>query len=295
MQHQRTGRWVLTLAAIALLGACASISNGYGVGAQAERQAMIQQANRDPAPDTPGVYLGLIDKMQSQGLYYASLAHIDAYEKQYGVSPDTILLRADALRQTDQPAAAREAYTRLLPTPLAGRGYWGTGLLAGASGDFGQAAEALQHAAQLMPTDPVLLSDLGYATLRSGDLNAARVPLMKAAELDQQNRKIASNVILLMLVEGHVAEAKAAMAQLKLPPDVQAAIGKQAQAVGKAIRERRVAAALAAPVATPAATPAAAINGALASGAARADLAHGTASLADGLQGRLTERVSLSR
>ncbi|QLD51069.1 pilus assembly protein, partial [Paraburkholderia fungorum] len=46
---------------------------GYGVGPQAERQALIQQANRDPAPDTPGMYLGLIDRMQSQGLYFASL------------------------------------------------------------------------------------------------------------------------------------------------------------------------------------------------------------------------------
>ena len=93
---------------LSLLGACASKDiAGYGVGPQAERAAMAQQANRDPAPDTPGMYLGLIDKMQSQGLYFASLAHIDAYEKHYGVSPDTILLRADALRMTDQPAPPR--------------------------------------------------------------------------------------------------------------------------------------------------------------------------------------------
>ena len=67
---------------------------------------MDAAAQKQAAPDTPGMYLGLIERMQSQGLYYASLAHIDAYEKQYGASPQTILLRADALRMTDQPAAS---------------------------------------------------------------------------------------------------------------------------------------------------------------------------------------------
>src|SRR5580704_8241702 len=75
--------------------ACAFKASGYGVGTQAEREA-LQNAQQEPKPDTPGVYLALIDRMQAQGLYYASLAHIDAYEQQYGVSPDSILLRADA-------------------------------------------------------------------------------------------------------------------------------------------------------------------------------------------------------
>jgi Flp pilus assembly protein TadD len=280
------GRWACALVAIALLGACASKESGYGVGPQAERQAMIQQANRDPAPDTPGMYLGLIDKMQSQGLYYASLAHIDAYEKQYSVTPDTILLRADALRMTDQPAAANDAYARLLQTPLAARGHWGIGLLSGAQGDFGRAAQELQQAVQLMPTDAGMLSDLGYARLRSGDVDGARVPLMKAAELDQQSRKISSNVVLLMLVDGHAADAKAAMAQLDLSPDVRAAIGKQADAVAKAVRERHMAATLAQATQATFATP----TGTMINGSVRDN-----ASLAEGLQGRLLDHSSLSR
>ncbi|MFM0044260.1 pilus assembly protein [Paraburkholderia sediminicola] len=288
MQCRQGGRWALALAVIALLGACASKESGYGVGPQAERQAMIQQANRDPAPDTPGMYLGLIDKMQSQGLYYASLAHIDAYEKQYSVTPDTILLRADALRMTDQPAAASDAYAKLLQTPLAARGHWGIGLIAGEQGDFGRAAQELQQAVQLTPTDAGMLSDLGYARLRGGDVEGARVPLMKAAELDQQSRKISSNVILLMLVDGHAADAKAAMAQLDLSPDVRTAIGKQAEAVGKAVRERRMAATLAqAALATS--------TGTIDNVPARSDQTRSNTSLADGLQGRLLDRPSVSR
>ena len=216
---------------IALLSACASQLSGYGVGPQAERQAMMQQADKPAAPDTPGMYLGLIDRMQQQGLYFASLAHIDAYEKQYGVSPDTIALRADALRMTDQPVAGAAAYAQLLQTPLAARGHRGLGLIAGSSGDFPEAVQQLQQAAQLVPTDSATLSDLGYAQLRAGDVNGARVPLMKAAQLDQNNHKIMSNVVLYLLAEGQTAQAQALMNQQKMAPDVRAAIRTDATKV----------------------------------------------------------------
>jgi len=231
----RAARCVVPGIALALLGACAK-DMGYGVGAQAERQALIQQANRDPAPDTPGMYLGLIDRMQSQGLYFASLAHIDAFEKQYGVTPDTILLRADALRMTDQPEASANAYARLLPSPLAARGHRGLGLIAGASGDFTRAADELQQAAQLAPTDASVLSDLGYARMRAGDINGARVPLMKAAELDQNNPKIASNVALYLLADGETDRAQAVMNQQKFSLEVRTAIRSEAAKVVAATR-----------------------------------------------------------
>jgi Flp pilus assembly protein TadD len=234
---RRAIRCTVALTAFSLLGACASKDvTGYGVGAQAERAAMAQQANRDPAPDTPGMYLGLIDQMQSQGLYFASLAHIDAYEKQYGASPDTILLRADALRLTDQPDAAATAYGQLLKTPLAARGYRGLGLIAGAAGDFAHAAQELQQAAQLAPTDATTLSDLGYARLRAGDVNGARVPLMKAAELAQNNQKIVSNMVLYLLANGDPTQAQAVMNQQKFAPDVRAAIRSDAAKIAAAGR-----------------------------------------------------------
>ncbi|MEC5405579.1 pilus assembly protein [Paraburkholderia sp. MPAMCS5] len=232
----RTLRCVGAALALALLGACAFKESGYGVGPQAERQAMMQQASRDPAPDTPGMYLGLIGRMQSQGLYFASLAHIDAYEKQYGATPDSILLRADALRMTDQPEASASAYARLLQTPLASRGHRGLGLLAGGQGDFGGAASELQQAAQLAPTDPSVLSDLGYARLRAGDIAGARVPLMKAAELDSANPKIVSNIALFLLADGQAKDAQALMNQQKFAPDIRAAIRSDAAKVAAATR-----------------------------------------------------------
>ena len=231
---------MLVCSILAGLGGCASkMESGYGVGIQAEREAALQQSQqKQDAPDTPGMYLALIDRMQSQGLFYASLAHIDAYEKQYGSTPDTTLLRADALRQTGQAQAGADAYTKLLNTPLAARGYRGLGLLAGAAGEFAKASEDFDAATRLQPTDALTLSDLGYARLRLGDVAGARVPLMKAAELAQDNPKILSNVALFLLADGQAAAAQGLIAQQKFSPEVQQAIRADAQRIAAAAAQR---------------------------------------------------------
>ena len=229
------------VAMASLLCACSAFKeSGYGVGPQAERAALMDAAaQKQAAPDTPGMYLGLIERMQSQGLYYASLAHIDAYEKQYGASPQTILLRADALRMTDQPAASTAVYTQLLNTPLAARGYRGLGLIAGSAGDFPRAAQALSQATVLAPTEAPTLSDLAYAKLRSGGVEGARIPLMKAAELDQNNPKIISNLVLYLLASGRTRDAQRLMGQQKLSADIRNDIRGAAMNIATAARTWR--------------------------------------------------------
>lgn len=241
MRRGLYARRVLALAALAALGACASKEQGYGVGPQAQAELQMRQSVKDPAPDTPGMYLGLIQRMQAQGLYYASLAHIDAYEREYGTSPDSIVLRADALRMTGQTEASAAAYARLLATSYAARGHRGLGLLAGASGDFHRAARELNEAAQREPTDAATLSDLGYALLRDGNVADSRVPLLKAIELDPHNPKIAANVALYFVANGEPADAQALMDQQALPADTRAAVARDARKVGLAQRARKTA------------------------------------------------------
>ncbi|MDR5773653.1 MULTISPECIES: tetratricopeptide repeat protein [unclassified Caballeronia] len=235
--HARIGAILLC----ALLGACASKQDrGYGLGAQAEHEATLERTNRESAlPDTPGMYLALIDKMQSEGMFYASLAHIDAYEKRFNRSADSTLRRADALRQTGQAAASRAAYEALLSTPLAARGYRGLGLLSGQSGDFDAAAAQFAHASDLAPTDAPILSDLGYALLRAGDVEGARVPLMKASELAPNSTKTMSNVALYLLASGQAANAQSLMTQQKFSPNAQQAIADDAKRVADAARSHR--------------------------------------------------------
>lgn len=237
------GRIALAGLLVALLTSGCSIFKdaNYGVGAQAERAAMMQAAaDKTDPPDTPGMYLGLIDRMQQQGLYYASLAHIDQYEKQYGSTPDTKLLRADALRATSQYDASEQVYTQLLNTPAAPRAYRGLGLIAGARGDFARAAGLLTQASELAPTDASMLSDLAYARMRAGDLAAARVPLMKAAELDQKNPRTFGNVALFLVATGHLNEASGLMDQQKMTPQVRAEIRDDAARVTAAQRTRQL-------------------------------------------------------
>lgn len=214
--------------------ACAFKPSGYGAGAQAERAAAQAAAEKEPAPDTPGMYLALIDRMQRQGLYYASLAHIDAYEKQYGATPDSTLLRAQALRETGQGVASAEAYRALLSTPLAASGYRGLGLLAGADGDFRGASHALGQAAALAPTDALTLSDLGYARLREGDIGGARVPLLQAEELDPSSARIQANVVLLLMAQGHAKQARALMDEKQFTAAVRSALRDDAVKVAHA-------------------------------------------------------------
>lgn len=232
-------RRFLAAALVLVLSACAFKPSGYGVGPQAERAAMLQNAQPEPKPDTLGMYLALIDRMQSQGLYFASLAHIDAYEKQYGTTPDSTLLRADALRLTGQPEASADAYRSLLATPLASRGYRGLGLVAGAAGDFDRAAHDLEAASALAPTDAATLSDLGYARLREGDVTGARVPLMKAAELDAHNPTVLANVALLLLSQGHARDARALMDEQHFASEVREAVRQDAAKVALARKGRR--------------------------------------------------------
>lgn len=230
----------MTCTALASLAACGT-QQGYGVGPQVQAEMQMHAATRDPAPDTPGMYLGLISRMQAEGLYYASLAHIDAFERQYGATPDSIVLRADALRLTGQASASAAAYTRLLDTPLAARGHRGLGLLAGEAGDFHKAAQELATASQLDPTNAATLSDLGYALLRDADVASARVPLLEALELDSHNAKIVANVALLFEASGNDADAQALMARQGLPAQTRAAVARDAQKVREAQRAREVA------------------------------------------------------
>ncbi|MCG5073930.1 pilus assembly protein [Paraburkholderia tagetis] len=230
----------LACTGLAALGACGT-PQGYGVGPQAQADMQMRASTHDPAPDTPGMYLGLISRMQTEGLYYASLAHIDAFERQYGATPDSILLRADALRVTGQAGASAAAYAQLLNTPLAARGHRGLGLLAGAAGDFRKAAQELGDASRLDPTNAATLSDLGYALLRDGDVAGARVPLLEALELDSHNEKIVANVALLFEASGNDADAQALMAHRGLPAQTRAAVARDAQKVREAQRAREVA------------------------------------------------------
>ncbi|VVE56584.1 Flp pilus assembly protein [Pandoraea terrae] len=237
---------------VALLAACSSTqTGGYGAAPSAADLMRAEQEADAQArkPDSKDVYLSLIRQMQGQGMYFASLAHIDGYRQQFGSTPDVELLRADALRETGQPAQAEAAYRKLLGGEQAGAAWHGIGLLAGLRHAYGDAAQALKEAVRLEPTEALYLNDLGFALLWSGDVGGARVPIAQAAELAPTNRKVLGNLAVYLLVAGERGRAEKVMAEAQLPKTTRDAIVKLAGEIGRA-RTR---------AAAPAAAPAAAL------------------------------------
>ncbi|MCL7713507.1 Flp pilus assembly protein TadD [Stenotrophomonas mori] len=195
---------VLLLALPALLAACSHGGNGY-------RLPPPEPASAPSPQDDRTLHLALIRKMQEQGAYYASLAHIDAFRKRFGETPELRLLEADALRETGSGAAAAPIYRSLVRGPQAAPAWHGLGLIAAAAGDPDEAQLALANAARLDPLEPQYLGDLGFALLQSGHVADARAPLAKAAELAPGDSRAVANLALWALLSGQPAAAEAMM------------------------------------------------------------------------------------
>lgn len=214
---QRASACALAISLLLQVG-CAARGN---VSNSMEQRAKTQQelAQQDSLPvqaDSRATYLQLVTQMQQKGLYFASLAHIDALQQRWGVDADSNLLLADAMRQTGQPDKAQALYSQLMTTPVKARAAHGLGLLAGRAGDFQGAVVHMQQATQMAPTDADMLNDLGFVLMQLGQWKEARVPLMKASELASDNPRIWSNVALFLTLDGQPMQANEVMAGRKL-------------------------------------------------------------------------------
>lgn len=222
----------LAAATMALLSGCSSMGNLLGqnqpVLSPAAKAAADRPLEKEAVVDTQDTYLALVKQMQSKSLWYASIAHLDALDKQWGASSDSRLLRADALRQVGQLSAAIPIYQGLLGSAKDGAARYGLGRVAAEQGDFRSAALQMEQARMSNPVDSRLLTDLGYAYLRARDLNAARIPLMQAAQLNPEDAQASVNLSLFMMVSGQGAQAEEFMRQRKLDAQTQQLVKEQA-------------------------------------------------------------------
>lgn len=190
------------------------------VGCGATRKAYVApppEASVEAAPqDDRGMYLSLLQKMQEQGAYFASLAHIDAFRQRFGETPDLRILQANALRETGDVDDAANIYRSLLKTPQAAAAWHGLGLISAARNDTAAAELALANAARMQPLDTRYLGDLGFLRLKAGHYADARGPLAKAAELEPGNPKAISNLALWALLADQSNLADSIIAQGEL-------------------------------------------------------------------------------
>jgi len=237
-----------------LVAGCGSMATSdMSLRTDADIEMARQRQSQEKAEITsPATYLSLIRRMQEQGLYYASLAHIDAYQQRYGRAPEIMLLRADALRETDQLAAADAEYRAVVgATSAMGAGtqggllnaaaWRGLGIVAGRQGNFAEAARRLQVAAQANPTDASTASDFGYALMRSGEVEQARVPLMQAQQMAAASPKIAGNLVIWLTVNDRKDDAASLASHAQLTASARKAIDEDVARVRGAWRDRRIA------------------------------------------------------
>ena len=208
--------------ALALAGCAGKGPQGYGATSSqqetaAQAQQQLQNAQQATQVDNAQTYLDLITQMQQAGQWYASLAHTEAFEQQYGTQPESRLMRADALRNTGQAEQARQAYQALLQGATTARARRGLGLLHASQGEYGQAVEQLEKARQLNPIDANVLSDLAYAHMLDGQLAAAQMPIMQASQLAPANARVQLNMALFWLASGNQAQASQLLRQLAQP------------------------------------------------------------------------------
>lgn len=242
----------MTTLTVMLAGCGSMAASDMSLRADADIEMARQRQSQEKSEITsPATYLSLIRKMQEQGLYYASLAHIDAYQQRYGRAPEIMLLRADALRETDQLAAADAEYRAVVgATSAMGAGtqggllnaaaWRGLGIIAGRQGNFTEAARRLQVAAQANPTDASTASDLGYALMRAGEVEQARVPLMQAQQMAASSPKIAGNLVIWLTVNDRKDDAASLASHAQLTASARKAIDENVARVRGAWRDRRI-------------------------------------------------------
>lgn len=236
MPALRTSCLLLAVTLAALASGCASTTPKY------VRAPSLAPPEPDPQ-DSRNAYLELIERMQQQGAWYASLAHVEAFRQRYGDRPALRLLQADALRETGQADAAVALYRELSSGPQAAAAAHGLGLIAARRDDDAGSEQALARATQLQPLNTDYLGDLGYARLRAGQFDQAREPLAKALELSPGNAKATANLALWAVLRGDQATAERLSAQASLNEETRRSIQQQAQQIRTRLQQRQAAAA----------------------------------------------------
>ncbi len=214
---------LLAISAFALAGCASKAPQGYGAAEQstaAQAQQQMEKAEQSTQVDSQQTYLNLIAKMQQANQWYASLAHTEAFERQFGATAQLRLLRADAQRNTAQLAQAQSTYEALLTdsnTQTVARARRGLGLLFASQGQLGEAINQLDQARALNPIDADVLSDLAYAHMLAGQPQAAQLPIMQAAQLAPSNPRVQLNLALFWLATGEQQQAAQLLQRLQQP------------------------------------------------------------------------------
>jgi Flp pilus assembly protein TadD len=192
---ERTHRCTLALSLLAVIAAGGCVSERGPAPAASD----LAEASAEAA-DPKRLHLELIGKMLEDGRAHAALAHLDTLPADQAAEPTARLLRAEALRRIGQLDAAWRVYEPLLVTEAAAPAWRGLALIKAEQGDLQTSVDWMKRARDLQPTAARIRNDLGYALILTGELEAARIELVTALELES-SRRTARNLVLVYLLD----------------------------------------------------------------------------------------------
>lgn len=223
MSDLRRPLW-LAMAAVWLLAGCAASPPDVG----GSDRDLLKQARG--AEENKRLHTDLVREMIDQDRLYAGLAHLEAQEKEFGTSDELRLLRAEILRKLGRTVEAERLYEELANTRYAGRAQHGLGLIY-VRRDLALGTRYLRRAVEARPTDARIRNDLGYALMRQGELEEARLHLATAFQLDDGAELSRNNYILLLLLEGNESEARRVATQSEVTASLMSELRQQAQSL----------------------------------------------------------------
>lgn len=164
--------------------------------------------DRTTAQSTRGLYLQLIRQVRADNRPRAALAYLDDFEKKYAGDLDAKILRINCLLDLGDVAAAKEVVDSLPKNSRTPSDVVETarGHVLAAKGQWIQASQRYQIASGINPTDPNIRNALGYAQLRSGEIDLAIVSLRSAADLSPNSEVIRNNTLLAFELSGNTRE-----------------------------------------------------------------------------------------
>jgi Flp pilus assembly protein TadD len=162
---------------------------------------------------TNNTRLATVEQLIADGKHYAALAELDAIG---ATTQKATWLRAEALRRIDHVAESVVLYNSLIGSCLEGRAQHGLGLAAAKLGQGARAIDNLNRARQLLPTDPRVRNDLGYALLLDRRWDAAQFEFLTVLDLSPQDPLAARNLVLLAFAQGKADTARALAEKFKM-------------------------------------------------------------------------------
>lgn len=146
----------------------------------------------------------LSEEMVAEGRLHAALANLQQLPPEV---PEVRLRKARVLRVLDAEQAWL-LYTGLINTPCyTAAANHGLGQVQAGAGNYREAAGHLRLAVRDAPANADIRNDLGVVYLQLRRLDEARFELMTALELDENNGRVAENLLTLLIYQDQWSQA----------------------------------------------------------------------------------------